>query len=181
MSRTSRWRTHAAIPEIHDKDTCLFTLFMTRILVTKRKELVMSLMKLPPWAYLLLALAPVPIMFLPIFDSLPSAVGKSVGIAVLFWCLTMSWLHWRNLDEPARVAHKSSWYCGGAAGLGAAVILSTAVIFWPEANSALVAMVSEPKHGSPESQAFFFGVVFAAIVQLAGTLAAWLLWWSRRS
>jgi hypothetical protein len=90
----------------------------------------------------------------------------------------MTWMYWRGLDEPARVAHKTSWYWGSSFGMAAALIACAFPLLSPGAAELVHALSAWGKAGDPITRTFFYGVAFAGLMQLAAFAIAWLLWWA---
>jgi hypothetical protein len=90
--------------------------------------------------------------------------------------------HWCALDETGRVAHRTAWYWGGSTGLGVAIVLVAVTLKAPPLLSWLEGTVTSLIHGKTSSigLAFFFGAMFAAILQIIGYILAWLAWWGAR-
>jgi hypothetical protein len=140
----------------------------------------MTISKLPPWAFTLIALAPA-LALLPFTKVVPSeAVLLWSGLAV-FWSVAFSCLGWRRLDETGRAAHISAWVWGGSSALFAMLIVVGVMRTVPGASQALVDFIDgfSKKHPAGET-GFIFGVLAAAMVQAVGYFLAWLLWWGRR-
>lgn len=138
----------------------------------------MSISKLPPWAFLVLAFAPIPFVLL-VPRGLPEPVNLGLALAIVIWGLAMAVLHWRRLDEPARAAHRTAWYCGGSIGLGVAMLAAVAVFMTPTFSNTFDSWVTATAHGRwPASAlAFWYGTAFAGLAQGACFLLAWMAWW----
>jgi hypothetical protein len=120
-----------------------------------------------------------------LFQPQMKALGKPVQFAlagvVAAATIAFSLQHWRGIDEPSRAAHKWAWLKGGTLGLTMALLLSGVVVYFP----ALVAPIDgleTSSHGRlhATSMGFVFGVMFAALAQMAAATVAWLVWWANK-
>lgn len=86
--------------------------------------------------------------------------------------------YWKRLDEAAQAAHRSAWYWGGQAGLGIAFVFALVVNNDKTIAAPIVEFVTSGSgRVSPVALAFFYGVAFAGLGQVAGYLVAWFRWW----
>ena len=138
----------------------------------------MPVLRLPPWAYLVIGLVPIIALFF-VGGLLPKQVSMVLlGVAML-WAATLTIYHWKRLDEAARSAHRWAWYWGGSLGLAAAMIFAAASLTWPELQSVFASLAEKfesPKR-SPEQAYLFLGVAFTGVAQGIGFLGAWFYWW----
>jgi hypothetical protein len=97
------------------------------------------------------------------------AVGALLGAVVTV-------VYWRRLDEAAREAHKSAWLWGGGGGLLLAFLALPALLLAPELPSGL------PRFSERDDPAGWLvnGVALVFLLQTAGYVAAWLVWWARK-
>jgi uncharacterized membrane protein YkvI len=140
----------------------------------------MTLRRLPAWVYAVISLVPALILlfFVDQFDTL-SVIGLS--IAAIFWASVFSYIHWKRLDEPARVANKVAWAHGGVIGLFVAVVSVPVVHFLPAAGDQLDRITSSwSSRWSGAEAGFALGVLATGILQMAGFMIAWAGWWLRR-
>jgi hypothetical protein len=140
----------------------------------------MTLRKLPPWAFALISVAPA-LVLLSLVKVVPSeAVLILSGIAVI-WSVAFSCLSWRRLDETSRAAHISAWLWGGSSALFVMLIAVGVMRTVPGVSQPLVDFIGDfsTKHPAGET-GFVFGVLAAAMVQVIGYFAAWLIWWGKR-
>ena len=93
------------------------------------------------------------------------AAAATLAIPLMGWAMLV---HWRNVDEAAREAHKFAWFWGGTGGmlLGLPVMALT--------TSAKL----EALFGSREPSEWVMGGLLAMLVlQLAGYGVTWAGWW----
>jgi hypothetical protein len=100
-----------------------------------------------------------------------SAVHTGILLSVLGVGLAISLLWWRLADEVVREAHKTAWFWGGSSGMLLALI---GAVFVPEVAPALIERAESP------AELLKFGVLAAALAQIAGYLLAWAGWWASR-
>lgn len=140
----------------------------------------MPLTRLPAWAYLIAAVAP--IVLILIFGSVLPLPKQTMavlpGIATV-WAVALAFYHWKRLDEAARSAHRWAWYWGGSTGLGAAMLFAAASLTWPELQSAFASLAQnfDGPRRTPEQAYLFLGVAFTGFAQGIGFLGAWVYWW----
>jgi hypothetical protein len=113
-----------------------------------------------------------------------------LGVAVL-WAVIAGSLAWSRLDEVGREAHKFAWLYGSFALVFA--LLAGASAEFAADPLGLGRIVSDMSHAFaeraqttrhvalPESViGFNFGLLFAAIAQVAGYFVVWCGWWIMR-
>ncbi len=139
----------------------------------------MAVHRLPAWVYGAIALVPALILLFAA-DRLDTLSVIGLAIPAIFWSGYFSVVHWKRLDEPARAANTSAWKHGGVAGLLLALLLAPVVHFLPAAGD-LLEKITDGSPRWPEGQlGFVLGVLFAAMMQMAGFTIAWARWWLKR-
>ena len=140
----------------------------------------MAIQRLPAWFYAMIALIPA-LILLFVADRLDRVSVIGLSISATFWASVFSYIHWKRLDEPARVANKVAWMHGGAIGLFVAVISVPVVHFLPAAGDQLDRITSSwsPRWSGAEA-GFALGVLLTGTIQMAGFAIAWAGWWLRR-
>ncbi|MDB5439334.1 MAG: hypothetical protein JWM33_1761 [Caulobacteraceae bacterium] len=147
------------------------------------------LRKLPSWSYLPLGILPI-LLLAAVARLHPAALHGLApfhGLLPLLtiWACACSLGWWFTLDEVSQQAHKISWFWGASAGLMIALFAAiAAALLSPGLIEALVGQLTLPLRPDsgwrPEPLAFVFGVMFAAIAQLAAYSVFWLGWWAVR-
>jgi hypothetical protein len=135
-------------------------------------------LSLPAWAFAVLTLTPIPLIFVPLPAGFPEPLRIGLAGLMVAWGLAMTWMHWRGLDEPARAAHKWSWFVGGSAGMAVGLIACAIPLLSPGAADLVHALSAWGKAGDPVTRTFFYGAAFAGMAQVIGFAVAWLLWWA---
>jgi hypothetical protein len=142
----------------------------------------MSLLRLPSWAYTLIAALPaLAFVLVPkIEDDILRAVA---GGATMVWLVAFATYAWIRLDEPSREAHKFAWFWGGAPALAVMQLIAIAAVATPIVGEPVAAFIaSQSKNGATPESGFFVGVFAAAVVQVLGYGLVWTCWWlSKRS
>lgn len=141
----------------------------------------MSARQLPPWVFLIAAVAPL-LLFLALADLLPKPFVTTLSVLAVLWGGAMTALHWKRLDEAARAAHRWAWYWGGSIGLMATMLSAVMMLVSPGFASSAVSLMSfmaNPKF-TPEQLHFFAGILFCGIAQGIGFLGAWIYWWTAK-
>lgn len=99
----------------------------------------------------------------------------------LVWGLVCADRAWRRVDETAREAQKSAWFWGGTFGLLLALIVAMTMPLFRQTWHALFLAIDAHRGGWPlHALTFVCGIMFAALMQIAGALLAWAVWWSAR-
>ena len=139
----------------------------------------MLLTRLPPWALLPIAIAPL-IAVLLLGGALPKeAMMPLAGLAVV-WAAIATTLHWKRLDEAAKAAHRWAWYWGSSLGLMLAMVFAASAYMWPsllDFASPWAAAMTRPGK-SPEAVWLMFGVMGIGLAQAAGFIGAFVYWWT---
>ncbi len=96
----------------------------------------------------------------------PLLVGAAVvAIPALAWAM---WVHWRNIDEAAREAHKFAWFWGAS---GAMLLAMPIAALITTRRLELVFGPHEP------SEWVAGGLIGMAALQVAGYGLTWAGWW----
>ena len=93
------------------------------------------------------------------------AAAATLGIPLMGWAM---WVHWRNVDEAAREAHKFAWFWGGTGGmlLGLPLMILT--------TSAKL----EALFGARAPSEWVAGGLLAMLaLQITGYAVTWAGWW----
>jgi hypothetical protein len=140
----------------------------------------MALQRLPAWVYAVIAVIPA-LILLFVADRLDTVAVIGLSISATFWASVFSFIHWKRLDEPARVANKVAWMHGGAVGLFLAVVSVPLVHFLPAAGDLIdrITVSWSPRWSGAEA-GFALGVLATGVLQMAGFVIAWAGWWLRR-
>ena len=139
----------------------------------------MALHRLPAWIYAAIALVPALILLFAA-DRLDTLSVIGLAIPAIFWASVFSLIHWKRLDEPARAANKAAWMHGGVLGLFVALLLVPVVHFLPAAGDLVDRITTWSPRWPAGEMGFALGVMFAAMLQMAGFAIAWAGWWLRR-
>jgi hypothetical protein len=156
------------------------TLFMPRLALQRRFR--------PTLAHAVAALAPavawsLSVLCVPAVREMEAGGLWVVTFLVGVWSLVFSGFWWAGLDEASREAHKFAWYWGAGVGLILAMLIALPVNFRPVTDllaGAINRFTPVSPKWRPESLTFFFGVLFAAVVQVIAFAIAWLGWWASR-
>ena len=92
-------------------------------------------------------------------------VSAVVAIPALAWAMLV---HWRNIDEAAREAHKFAWFWGGSGGL---LLAMPIIALISTSRLELVFGQREP------SECVIGGLFFMALLQITGYALTWAGWW----
>lgn len=137
----------------------------------------MSMMRLPSWAYTLLALLPVLALMIAPTPADPG-VRLALNIGCLLWIGVFAVYAWIRLDETGKEAHKFAWFWGGAFALLAALLTAVGVLttpFFAGTVDAFVASYMKDRGEGPTG--FALGILAAAIAQIIGYGLVWTGWW----
>lgn len=137
----------------------------------------MSLVRLPSWAYTLIAVLPaLAFVLTPTIQEPALRIG--FGAVVLVWLVAFTLYAWVRLDEPSREAHKFAWFWGGAPGLVVIQLVAVGAVASPLLAEPVAAFVAtQSAAGATPEGGFFVGVFSAAIFQIAGYGLVWTCWW----
>lgn len=96
----------------------------------------------------------------------PVLVGAAVvAIPALAWAM---WVHWRNVDEAAREAHKFAWFWGASGGLLLALPIMALI------TTTRLELVFGPRE---PSEWVIGGLFCMALLQITGYALTWAGWW----
>lgn len=137
----------------------------------------MSLMRLPSWAYTLVALLPVlALMIAPAPEDPGMRLALNAGC--LLWIFVFAVYAWIRLDETGKEAHKFAWFWGGAFALLAALLIAIGVLTTPFFAEPVNAIIASYMRDRGEGQTgFALGVLTAALIQIVGYGLVWTGWW----
>lgn len=153
---------------------------MPSFLGIMQRARVMTITRLPAWAYGAIALIPMSVLLFafPVLDDL-SRIGLVISASV--WGAIFVGIAWTRMDEAARAANKVAWMHGGGLGLLLSVALVPFVLFLPAAGDLVKQTITAWSPRLPEATGgFSLGVLTAVMLQSAGALIAWAGWWLRR-
>ncbi len=141
----------------------------------------MSIPKLPPNAYSLIALAPVTIYAaLLIATPMTWTSGMPLMWIAMAWGGVFSILHWIRMDEAAKEAQKFALFWGAVAGTGVVFISLLAFPSFVElAGDRIETILADHPQSPmrPSTYGFVVGVVYLGLAQIVGFLVCWTGWW----
>jgi hypothetical protein len=137
----------------------------------------MSILRLPSWAYTLLALLPVLALMLAPAPEDP-AIRLALNVGCLLWIAVFAVYAWMRLDETGKEAHKFAWFWGGTFALLAALLIAIGVLTTPFFAEPVDAIIASYMKDRGEGQTgFAVGVLTAALIQIVGYGLVWIGWW----
>lgn len=141
----------------------------------------MTIPKLPPHAYTLIALAPISIyMLLLALTPMSWTSGMPMMWFAMAWAGAFSILHWVRMDEAAKESQKFALFWGSVAGTGVVFISLLAFPSFVEfAGDRIEAILADHPQSPmrPSTYGFVIGVIYLGLAQIIGFLVCWVGWW----
>ncbi|MGH6965817.1 MAG: hypothetical protein ACREE0_15155 [Phenylobacterium sp.] len=99
-------------------------------------------------------------------------VQLAILAAFVAGALWLTWRYWLAIDEAARDAQKTAWFWGGSLALIPGTVLLNTLA------APGVGFLDWLATHAPNFSPLVLGGLILAVIQLAGFLVAWAIWWA---